>query len=348
MTEEILIVDDEEMVRGVQMATFSRAGFSCRAAGSAEEACAVFGQEKIALALIDINMPGGSGVQLLHDLKKVSPDTAVVMVTAVDDLQTALACLRMGAEDYIVKPFVADRVLLSATNALEKRRLRLENQAYQQRLEATVQVQTEQIRSALQELQHAYDHTLRALALSLDAREKETGAHSERVRAYALHLAQKMGMTGKELPALGNAALLHDLGKIGVSDNILLKPGKLTAEEWVEMKRHAQIGHDIIAGVPFLRPAAQIILAHHEKFDGSGYPQGLKGGQIPLGARIFTIVDTLDAMTSDRPYRRALTFCAVVEELQRCRGSQFDPEVVDAFLKIAKKEWETIAGRQFS
>ncbi|MBE0598578.1 MAG: response regulator [Desulfuromonadales bacterium] len=348
MTEQILIVDDEEMVRGVQLATFSRAGFSCLAASGADEACTVLRREEIALALIDINMPGGSGVQLLHELKQISPDTAVVMVTAVDDLQTALACLRMGADDYIVKPFVADRVLLSGANALEKRRLRLENRNYQQSLETKVQAQTEQIRTAMTELQHAYDHTLRALVLSLDAREKETGAHSERVRTYTLHLALAMGVAEQELPAMGKAALLHDLGKIGVSDNILLKPGKLTEEEWVEMKKHAQIGHDIIVEVPFLRDAAEIILSHHERFDGSGYPRGLKGEEIPLGARIFTVVDTLDAMTTDRPYRQALPFAKVTAELHRCRDSQFDPQVVDAFLAIPQNAWEQLARRSFS
>jgi putative two-component system response regulator len=348
MREQILIVDDEEMVRDVERQMLSRAGFACRSAASVQEAITILREGGIALTLIDINMPGHSGEHLLRQLPALAPETAAIMVTGVDDLETALGCLRQGAEDYLVKPLAFDRLVHTVGNILEKRRLQQENRSYQLRLEEKVREQTLQIRAAFDELQQTYDHTLQALARSLDAREREGGAHSERVHAYTLHLAARLGTPPAPMAAIGKAALLHDLGKVGIADSILLKPGPLTEEEWVEMKKHAQIGHDIIAGVPFLRETAEIILAHHERYDGTGYPRRLQGTRIPLGARIFTLADTLDAMTSDRPYRRALPFAKVIEELTRCRGSQFDPEIVDAFLAIPRAEWEELAGRRFA
>jgi putative nucleotidyltransferase with HDIG domain len=194
----------------------------------------------------------------------------------------------------------------------------------------------------LRELESNYQTTLEALVAALDAREHETCAHSFRVRSYTAYLARLLNYPLALMTPLGQAALLHDIGKVSVADSILLKCGKLTPEEWVEMKKHAVAGAEILERVPFLRPAAAIVRHHHERFDGSGYPDGLTGDKIPLGARIFVFADTLDAMTSDRPYRKALGFEKVREEVERLNGTQFDPLAAEAFLRVPESTWKEL------
>lgn len=347
MNATILTVDDEEMIRELLVTALSREGYQCFQAGSAEEARAILNIRKVDLMLLDIMMPGRSGVDFLKEIKQLSSETVVLMVTAISDMETAMKCIHLGADDYLLKPFDIERVLLTIRNSLEKQRLLLENREYQANLEKKVEQQTCQIRSAMEELNFAYDHTLTALVRALDAREKETGSHSERVMNYTVLLAEKMGIGETEVGIMARGALLHDIGKIGISDNILLKPAMLDEAEWAEMRRHPQLGHDILSGIRFLKAPAEIILSHHERFDGSGYPNRLAGRQIPLGSRIFTLADTLDAMTSDRPYRKALPFDTVVDEVRRCSGSQFDPEIVGVFLSIPRARWEEAGKRQF-
>jgi putative nucleotidyltransferase with HDIG domain len=207
--------------------------------------------------------------------------------------------------------------------------------------------QTEQLRRTMNELNDAYNNTLTALVKALDAREKEVGSHSERVMNFSALLAGKLGIRGVELEQLAKGALLHDIGKIGITDNILLKPGKLDDSEWVDMRKHPQIGYAILSEIAFLKGPAEIILSHHERYDGGGYPKGLKGEQIPIGSRIFALVDTLDAMTSDRPYRKALRFEAVCSEVRNFRGTQFEPALADLFLSIPRSQWEECAGKRF-
>lgn len=348
MKEHILIADDEEMIRDLLCATLGKEGYSCHQASNADEGLTVLESEPIEIAFLDIMMPGRSGVELLKDARKVKPDISVLMITALNDMDTALSCIHLGAEDYITKPFNLDRVLLTVRNISEKRRLIKDNREYQSNLELKVREQTEVIREAMGEVNLAYEHTLTALIRALDAREKEVGSHSERVMTYTLLMAQKLGIDKEDSTAMAKGALLHDIGKIGISDNILLKPGKLNDEEWELMRRHPRVGHDILKGIRYFKGAAELVLCHHERFDGNGYPHGLKGKDIPVSARIFGLIDTLDAMTSDRPYRKALPFQAVVDEVIKCRGLQFDPELVDIFLQIDKKEWEAAAGKLFS
>ncbi|MEM7675529.1 MAG: HD domain-containing phosphohydrolase, partial [Myxococcota bacterium] len=184
----------------------------------------------------------------------------------------------------------------------------------------------------------AYDKTLEALVTALDARECETGNHSQRVVRMTLAICDNLGITGEERVHIARGALLHDIGKIGVPDDVLLKPGKLTDEEWIEMRKHPDIGARILSGIEFLVEPAKIVLAHQERFDGKGYPAGLKGAEIPIGARIFAVADALDAIVSDRPYRRGQSYEHAREEIARCAGTQFDPQVVEAFLKISIDE----------
>jgi len=341
----ILIADDEDMIRELINITLSKEGFTCFQAASAEEGLEIINNERLDLALLDIMMPGRSGIDLLKDIKQTTPETPVLMITAMNDMDTALSCIHNGAEDYITKPFNLDRVLLTVKNTLEKRRLVLENKEYQANLEQKVREQTEVIRTVMGEINLAYEHTLVALIRALDAREKEVGSHSERVMAYACLLAETAGISKEECVIIGKGALLHDIGKIGVSDNILLKPAKLDEEEWKVMRTHPTIGYDILSGIRYFSGAADLVLNHHERWDGTGYPKGLGGEAIPMSARIFSLVDTLDAMTSDRPYRKALTFQAVLDEVVRCCGQQFDPRLVDIFLSIPKQSWEQAAGK---
>jgi HD-GYP domain-containing protein (c-di-GMP phosphodiesterase class II) len=258
------------------------------------------------------------------------------------DIHIAVDSLRIGACDFITKPFELPAIRRSVDRAFERRRLLIENRRYREELELKVRKRTLELNEALHDVEESYKITLEALVTALDAREHETRAHSQRVREYTLTLAQRLGLKHDDLIQAGRGALLHDVGKIGVRDSILLKPGKLSKEEWVEMKRHPQIGYDILQSIGFLSSAAEIVLCHQERWDGKGYPNMLAGLDIPLGARIFAVADTLDAMTSDRPYRKALTFEAASQEIRSCAGTQFDPNVADAFLSMLPESWVAI------
>ncbi len=347
MNEHILVVDDEEMIRELLTSALQQENYICHLASNVDEAFEVLGRQRVDLVISDIMMPGRSGVDLLRDLKKIDPEIAVLMITGLSDMNTALECIHLGADDYLTKPFGISRVMLTVRNLIEKRCLAIEKKNYQVSLEFKVMEQTEQLRRTMNELNDAYHNTLTALVKALDAREKEVGSHSERVMNYSSLIADRLGIKGAELEKLAKGSLLHDIGKIGITDNILLKPGKLDDGEWVEMRKHPQVGYAILSEISFLKGPAEIILSHHERFDGNGYPKGLKSEQIPLGSRIFTMVDTLDAMTSDRPYRKALPFDAVTSEIKRCCGTQFDPDLAELFLSITRSQWEECAGKHF-
>jgi putative two-component system response regulator len=339
---KILIVDDEADIRSLLARGLADSSFECVQSSNALDALNKLKTDRFSLVMSDVCMPGMSGMELLRSIKRHDPDLSVIMITGVLDLATAVNSLKMGACDYITKPFDLVAVRRAVGQALERHRLTLENRYYQRELERLVQERTCELNGALKEVEEGYRFTLEALAAALDAREHETQAHSQRVREYAITLAQRLSLGAEELIDIGRGALLHDVGKIGVPDSILLKPTKLTSEEWVQMKRHPQVGHEILRSIKFLASAADIVLAHQERYDGTGYPNGIAGTEIPLGARIFAVVDTLDAMTSDRPYRKALTFDAARNEIKRCSGTQFDPLVAEAFLSITPETWKNI------
>jgi response regulator RpfG family c-di-GMP phosphodiesterase len=342
---KILIVDDEAQIRSMLIRSLADGTCECIPSSNAFDALNKIHSDRFSLVMSDICMPGMSGIDLLRLIKKHDPDISVIMISGVMDLTTAVDSLKMGACDYLTKPFDLLSVRRAVRRALERRRLIMENRCYQQELERLVQERTFELKGALKEVEESYRYTLEALAAALDAREHETQAHSQRVREYAVTLAQSLGLGAQELIDIGHGALLHDVGKIGVPDSILLKPGKLTSEEWIQMRRHPRVGYEILGGIKFLAPAADIVLTHQERWDGRGYPNGLAGPEIPLGARIFGVVDTLDAMTSDRPYRKALSFQAARAEVQHCSGTQFDPEVAEAFLSLAPETWQNIHDR---
>jgi len=337
--EKILVVDDEEAIREVVSTLLESQGYACKVFSNGRLALEGFQKDTYDLVLSDIVMPEMDGLKLLGELRRLDPDVPVIMVTAMHDIAIALEAIRAGAYDYILKPFEKDQLNLSVERALEHRRLVLENRTYQSDLEHLVAERTQQLSIALQDLEQSYDHTLEALGGALDAKDAETEGHCQRVTAFTIRIAKAMGVDKGLLRHIARGAFLHDIGKMGVPDSILRKPGPLTAEEREIMRRHCEIGFAVLQRIPFLKEAAEIVLAHQECFDGSGYPRGLKGEEIPLGARIFAVADTLDAMISDRPYRKALPISAAREEIRRYSGRQFDPRVVEVFLAQPERVW---------
>jgi putative nucleotidyltransferase with HDIG domain len=341
----LLVVDDERPVRELLAEGLQVFGYRCVCAASAEEALEAVRGEPVKLVLSDIDMPDRSGIELLGDIKDHDPDLDVVMVTGAVDADTAVQAIRHGASDYVTKPFNLVEVQIVVERTLEKRRLVFENREHQERLEELVQIRTEEVLQKKRQLELSYESTLQALVTALDFRDNETQGHSYRVVEYAVLVAERMGVVEPDLTQIRRGAILHDVGKIGVSDSVLRKPGKLDPTEWEEMQRHPEMGYRMLRHIPFLEPALDIVLSHQERFDGKGYPRGLKGEDIPLGARIFAVVDTFDAMTSDRPYRAALSIRASREEIMRCAGTQFDPRVSEAFCSIAEERWREIRER---
>src|SRR5499426_373379 len=329
MPDRILVVDDEEPIREIVASMLGTAGYLCKQAGSGMEALAVLNSgEEFELMLSDLMMADLDGIGLLERTKERYPDMPVVMVTAVHDISVALAAIRNGAYDYLLKPFEREALLNTVRRALEHRRLKLENRAYQSNLESLVAARTEQLRQAMTDLERSYDITLEALGDALDLKDAETEGHSKRVTAFTIAIARAMGLSGDKIRVIARGAFLHDIGKMAIPDSILRKPGALTIEETQIMREHCFRGYQMLKKIPFLAEAAEIVYAHQEHFDGSGYPRGLKAEEIPLGARLFAVADTLDAITSDRPYRAAQSIAAAREEIRLHSGSQFDTQVV--------------------
>ncbi len=342
-SERILVVDDEDSIREIVCSMLSSANYQCRQAASGLEALALLDSgEEFELMLSDLMMAGLDGIGLLEKTKERYPDMPVVMVTAVHDISVALTAIRNGAYDYLLKPFEREQLLNTVRRALENRRLKLENRAYQTNLEALVAQRTEQWRLALVNLEKSYDYTLEALGDALDMKDAETEGHSRRVTAYTIAIARAMGIPKEHIAVIARGAFLHDIGKMAIPDAILRKPGPLSPEEVTQMKEHSFRGYNMLKRIPFLQEAADIVYSHQEKFDGSGYPRGLKGEEIPLGARIFSIADTLDAIRTDRPYRPGRSLAVAKEEIKVWAGRQFDPKIVDVFLGMPDNIWEDL------
>ena len=341
--DRILVVDDEETIREIVSSMLAGAHFQTRQAASGIEALAILESgEDFDLVLSDLMMAEMDGIALLERAKEKYPDMPIVMVTAVHDIQVALQALRNGAYDYLLKPFEREQLLATVRRALENRRLKRENDAYRTNLEALVAARTQQWKTALSDLEKSYDTTLEALGDALDLKDAETFGHTRRVTAFTIAIARKMGLSKEEINVIARGAFLHDIGKMAISDYILHKPGKLTDDEMETMKEHCYRGYKIISRIPFLAEAAEIVYAHQERYDGLGYPRGLKGEEIPLGARIFAIADTLDAMRSDRDYRKAQSMQAVREEIRLWSGRQFDPQIVKVFLDMPDNIWDDL------
>jgi len=325
MRETLLIVDDEDAIRKVLHLKLSREGYVCEEANNAEQVVHVLETIPIALVVMDIKMPGKSGIEILPEIKSGYPDTAVIMATAVNDINVAVECLKQGADDYLCKPFNLEEVSLSVQRALEKRRLQLELREYQQFLEQKVEEQMIGTR-------RLFLGAIEALVSALEAKDKYTGGHSRRVTEIALAVGKELALSVQDMEDLRWGSLLHDVGKIAIHQAIQNKPGSLTPEEYEHIMTHRQIGAHIVRPVVNGK-ITEIIEHHHDHYDGTGLHQVVAGRDIPLGAMVIAVADAFDAMTSDRPYRAAMSVAQAVEEIKRCADTQFDPVIVAAFLK---------------
>jgi putative nucleotidyltransferase with HDIG domain len=341
-TARVLIVDDEPSSRTMLAIMLAQEGISCKTAAGAEEALEILETGPIDAVIADLQMPGVSGMQLLAEVRRRYPKLAFLIGTGVDDVRVGVRAMREGADDYLVKPFQSDIVMACLERAFHKKRLEREVEKYRHHLEEMVADQTQQLQAALSRIESGYENTLEALGAAIDLRDSPTAGHSQRVSLYSIELAKGMRVAEQQVASIRVGALLHDVGKLAIPDRILLKPGPLSEGERRIMQQHVQIGYDLIKGIEFLTDAAEIILTHHERCDGSGYPQGLKAAAIPIGAKIFAVADTVDAMTSDRPYRLALPLLAAQEQIKCGAGEQYDSRVAEVFLQISNERWETI------
>ena len=343
MAERILVVEDEEPIRKIIVSMLRTAKFESEEAADGLEALAVLESGKeFELVLSNLMMPNLDGIGLLERVKDKYPDMPVVIVTGVHDISVALAAMRNGAYDYLLKAFSREQLLNTVSRALESRRLNVENRNYQRNLESLVKARTDQLQAAMSSLERSYDMTLEGLGEALRMKDSATEGHSKRVIAFAIGIARAMGLGREKIAVIARGAFLHDIGKIAIPSSILSKPGALTPDETAIMRQHCFHGYKMLQKLPFLAEAGEIIYAHHERFDGTGYPRMLKGEQIPVGARIVAVANALDSITSDLPYRHAQSLGAAREEIRRWSGRQFDPQVVEAFLSMPDKIWDDL------
>jgi cyclic di-GMP phosphodiesterase len=322
-----LVVDDEASVRDVVARVLAGEGLECTTASSGPEAVAILEAQPFDLAVLDIQMPGMDGTQLLAEIRLRWPETGVVMVTAVSDVRTAVACLTHGALDYLAKPFEIDEVRARVRQALEKRRLLRENRDYQLHLE-------ERVRQQAVRIEELFVLGVHSLVQALEAKDRYTRGHSARVAVYSVGIGRQLGLDEETLEEMRLGGELHDIGKIGVRESALQKPGPLTEEEYLHVMEHPVIGERILAPLLKDHPVVlSIVRSHHERLDGAGLPDRLQGQSIPLVARIASVADAFDAITTGRPYMHSRPTEEALAELRRCVGWQFDTECVEAFAR---------------
>lgn len=341
--ELVLVVQPDVTVRARVSSLLRELGFA--AAGVSEMATALDflrSHPVCRMVLSEVRLPGRSGFALLDHVAQHHSEVSVVLCVERQDIRLAMQAFRRGASDVLLHPLEAPAVRAAIAGSLLQGQMRRETLTYLRSLEELVSERTGKLREIMADLERSYDVTIEAMGDALDMRDEETEGHSKRVTAYTVAIGRAMKLSASELKTLARGAFLHDIGKIAIPDSILLKPGKLTADEMAVMQGHCEQGYRIVRKIPFLADAAELVLSHQEAFDGSGYPRGLRGTEIPLGARIFSIADTLDAITSDRPYRRGRSFAQAITEIEQCAGTQFDPAIVDTFLAMNRVTWPTI------
>lgn len=344
----VLVVDDDEHIRKM-LGTMLSSSNVCQFASCADEAIELMKVERFDVALVDIVMPRRSGASLLSQMRVESPSTVVILMTGLQDSRLGVESIRKGAFDFIGKPFDLDEIQSTIRRAMQFKEINDESDLYQSRLEALVvdrttalQKENEQLQSDLLESTLSYRAILHELTAALEARDIESVGHTERVVAYATRLAKQMGLSHEDLVAIEHGAILHDIGTIFIPEAVLRKPTKLSVDEWTLVRRHPVDGGRMLRRCGMLADAAPIVEQHHERWDGNGYPNGLRGTDIDLRARIFAVADCMDVMLSDRPYSAARNLADAANELLACKGHQFDPAVVDAFFDIPVEEWNSI------
>lgn len=331
------MLEDEETVQTLVRSLLKVRGLECDVAGTVGQARELVRGRRPDLLIVDVNLPDGSGLSLLEEAADLDP-MAIVM-TASADIQTAVQAIRHGAIDFITKPFSVGQFLQRMDRALEEWRSRESLRGYGRALETLVRIKEDELSRTTRQMDEVRDMTVTALGAALNLKDHETADHCVRVSENCVTLGRNLALSEFELENLRWGAYLHDVGKIGIPEQLLLKKGTLTPEERTIMERHPQMGYTMIRTIEFLRFATDVVLCHHENFDGTGYPRGLRAERIPLSARIFSLVDTMDAMTSDRPYRPALSLRAFQEELRARSGSKYDPEIASAFLAVPESTW---------
>jgi len=351
----VLVVDDEPQVQQLIARILERHGFRCELAASAEEARELLESRgnNFQLMLCDVNMPGESGLELLSSTLVSHPEVAALMVTGADDPEMAESAIELGAFGYLTKPFRPNELMINIVNALHRRRLEMENRAHRAMLENAVETRTAALSEAVSRLQRSeqqlrthQEETVKRLSSMAELRDLETGRHLERMSSYCALISERFGFDHDRIELMRIASPMHDVGKIGIPDNILLKPSTLTPEEREVMEQHTAIGYRILSGsdAELLTLAAVLAWTHHERFDGSGYPRGLVGEEIPLEGRIAAVADVFDALTSDRIYRPAFNVEEAVTMMRDQRGAHFDPDVLDRFLEAMEKVEEIRVG----
>ena len=328
-TPKILITDDEPAVCEIISRWLVAEGYACATAFSGEQAIRLLGDGDFRLVVSDVLMPGLSGLDLLDLVRSRFPETAVILVTGVDDKDTALSAVQLGAYGYVIKPFRKNEILINVSNALERQRLRALSQQYERTLEARVSERTAEVRQREEEI-------IFRLLSTAACRDDETGEHIRRIGLYSSAVARTLGWEDLAVEDMRLAGAMHDIGKVGIPDNILKKPGRLTPEEFEIMKTHTEIGGKILGGsdAPMIRMAAGIARSHHEKWDGSGYPKALPGEAIPESCRIVAVADVYDALVNDRVYRPAMSEAASIAIMNEGKGQHFDPKILEAFFDL--------------
>jgi len=335
---QIMVVDDDEPIRQILARLLRVNGDECTLAADAAEARAFMKDQNFELILCDVNMPGESGIDFIRYVLAEHPETAIIMVTALDDPEIANTAMELGAYGYIIKPFKVSEVIINVCNALHRRKLEMQNRLHRENLEKTVLERTEKLKKAINNLQKARDGIIEAMGLTVETRDPYTAGHQRRVAEIARAIAMEMGLPMHQVEGIHMAGLIHDIGKIAVPAEILSKPGKITECEFGIIKSHPEIGRDILKKIDFPWPISQIVYQHHERMDGSGYPQGLSGNDILLEARIMAVADVVEAMASHRPYRPALGIDTALDEISKNRKVLYDPIVADACLRLFKEK----------
>jgi response regulator RpfG family c-di-GMP phosphodiesterase len=337
----LLIIDDEPEVRNVLQEFLSRF-YQCAAVKSAESALQLLATQSFDLIISDIALDGMSGLEMIPYVLKRAPQTVIIMMSGTQTIESAIEALRADAFDYITKPFDLRHVEVAVRRALEHHSLLEAKRLYESYLEELIEKRTTELHQTLNSLEDSYRTTLKALVAALDTRDTDTCGHSERVVSFSLRLGQELGLDRDQMRSLEFGSLLHDIGKIGIPDVILRKPGALTNKEWEKMREHPALGQRILRGIQFLEGAARVVGQHHEKWDGSGYPLRLRGEEIDFNARIFAVADAFDAIISDRVYRVGKSYAVAAAELERCAGKHFDPQVIAAFQRIPEGDWKRL------
>jgi response regulator RpfG family c-di-GMP phosphodiesterase len=339
----ILVSDDDILNREIISRRLSSLGYACEYCDGSRDALEILAGESYDLFLTAIPSNEKDTVDFLKEALGIRPDIAVVLIAPVADIAVAVDALKHGAYDYITTPFSAEEVSVSVSRALRKRRLLLENESYRQTLEEQVVSRTRQLQEALEVLEQTYHSTLVALSKALDSRDADSDGHTLRVTAYAARLARQVGVSEQGIRVLEQGILLHDIGNIGIPDALLGKRDSLDEAEQRLMCKHPDIGYSILSRVQFLQESAQLVLQHHERYDGQGYPQGLKGEEINLGARIFAVADAFDSLTFSRASFAVADFKRAAGILEGMAGAELDPVIVESFLSIPVDEWMAIS-----